>query len=161
MYITITPSDAIKLENLTSETLWREISIPFIKKNIPANNLNRPIGARCLKMLRGIAKKDKIKESTIKRGSCPALRGKIKGDKKDAYRSAKSSKKVLKEAKESKEKTRKDDIESVLARILSSNREDRDNAIASQKQAVDNILLGDKKPTRPLPDIDFNTPAFM
>lgn len=149
MSITITPTDAIKLENLTAETLWKEVSIPFIKRNIPAGNLNRPIGARCLKMLRGIAKKDKIKESTIKRGSCPALRGKLKGDKKDADRSAKQPKERVKEAQEGKEKQKKMDLEGLLLNILGNNKADREKIVAGQTHAVDNVLIAGKQPMNP------------
>ena len=149
MSITITPSDATKLENLTAETLWREVHIPFVKKHIPAGNLNRPIGRTCLKMLRGLAKKDKIKESMITRGSCPALRGKLKGDKKDADRSAKQPRERVREAQETREKQKKTDLEGLLLNILGNNKAQRDQVVAQQTQAVDNILTGDKNPSRP------------
>ena len=149
MSITITPSDATKLENLTAETLWREVHIPFVKKYIPAGNLNRPIGRTCLKMLRGLAKKDKIKESLITRGSCPALRGKLKGDKKDADRSAKQPRERVREAQETREKQKKTDLEGLLLNILANNKQARSQQVAQQTQAVDNILLGDKNPSRP------------
>ena len=68
----ITPADHKIIEGISPTDNWRDLTVSFRNKVLPAGNLDKPIGNKCYKLLKSLIKKDKVSSSTLSKG-CPSL----------------------------------------------------------------------------------------
>lgn len=144
--IDIKPSDITILENIKSTDTWNDLKVSFRNKILPSGNLDKQIGTRCAKLLRGLAKKDKVSASTISKG-CPLLNKKntkTKGGTIAKMEMKKESDMKIKQQRDSKANAdnRKEDYYSALLNdIVKKQNEAQKQVIAGQVETVNRILV--------------------
>jgi hypothetical protein len=148
--IDIKPSDITILENIKSTDTWNDLKVSFRNKILPSGNLDKQIGVRCSKLLRGLAKKDKVSASTISKG-CPLLNKKntkTKGGSIAKMEMKKESDMKIKQQRDSKanaDNRREDYYSALLNDIVKKQNEAQKQVIAGQVETVNRILVDTKQ----------------
>lgn len=142
----ITPADHIKIEGISPTDNWRDLTVSFRNKVLPAGNLDKPIGNKCYKLLKSLIKKDKVSSSTLSKG-CPSLNKKNMKDqtksitKMEIKKDRDIKKKEQGDSKSNANNRKEDYYSALLNNIVKKQNEAQKQIISGQVETVNKVLV--------------------
>jgi len=147
----VSPADHKIIEGISPTDNWRDLTVSFRNKILPAGNLDKPIGNKCYKLLKSLIKKDKVSSSTLSKG-CPILNKKnmkTKGDsiaKMEIKKDRDMKKKEQTDSKSNANNRKEDYYSALLNDIVKKQNEAQKQIIEGQVATVNKVLVDTRQP---------------